>query len=119
MAKYQRKNENIGFWTMVRDVVIASMNKGQLPLFLVAIIFSFMIYKMPGEDVSKLVFMTFEKIADYSILGYLLAGGAITAWLIHVKLQRKIIAREMKRIGLEKSKLQEAMLGKRIKSSED
>lgn len=103
---------------MARDVLVASMNKGQFPLAMVGIIFMVMVLKMPSEDVSKLVFRIFDGISDGSVVGYVMSAALLMGWVLHSKWQRRIVAAEIERMGREKSQLQEKLLDKSLTSSE-
>jgi hypothetical protein len=99
----------------VRDVLIASLNKGQFPLALLALIILALIWKLPAEDVSALVFMTFNKLEYW---GYPLSVVAFGGWFFHARRQRQLIVAELERISHERDKIQEKTLGGRVKSSE-
>ena len=103
---------------MVRDVLIASMNKGLFPLALPGIIFMLIIIKMPAEDVSKFAFNFIERLANNGFIGYIIAVVAIFGWYYHARWQRKSISREIKRIGQQKTRWQEQKLSKKLESSD-
>ncbi len=109
--------KEIEFWHMARDVLVASMNKGQFPLAMAGIIFLLMIFKMPGADVSKLVFKIFGNLENGAFLGYILSGIAIPGWFIHARVQRRVINDEMKRVSEERNTAQKLSAGPDIKSS--
>jgi hypothetical protein len=120
MAKQKdRRKESgkIGLWTMIRDVLIASLNRGQFPFAAVCGIFVVMLVKMPSEDVSKLVFGLFDDLKRGWYIGYVLSAGLAIGWLKHSRWQRRIINDEMQRIGQEKTVLQEKLVGKTLPSS--
>ena len=112
MAKAKGSSQN--FWGMVEKVLIASMNKGQAPLFVVAGVIALMIWKMPGEDVSKLVFRLVDAFETGYFVGYGLFVVVTAGWFVHAKYQRQSIVREMRRITDERNRLQ----GPEIESSE-
>jgi hypothetical protein len=103
---------------MMRDVLVASMNKGQFPLAIVALIFIVIIVKMPAEDVSKLMFHVVERLEQGQMIGYVLAVFFAMGWFFHARFQRRLINDEMQRISQQRTSLQARTLGKRIKSSE-
>lgn len=105
MAKKSTKTQGPNFWGMLRDVLIASINKGQFPLACLTLFGMLIIYRMPGPDVSQLVFRLEEHFANGSYIGYMLAVLFGGGWLLHARWQRRIIASEMNRIGEEKSSL--------------
>ena len=91
---------------MVEKVLIASMTKGQAPLFVVGGIFALMIFKMPGADVSKLIFRIADAFEHGYFVGYALFVVATGGWFLHAKFQRKTITNEMQRIADERTRLQ-------------
>jgi len=113
-----QRPQKVGIAQSVRDVLIASMNKGQFPLALLALITLAVLYKMPGEDVSRLVFTYATDLANNGIIGYVLFGITALSWFVHAKWQRRKINREMARMGREKTKWQEIALGKKLETSE-
>lgn len=120
MAKQQQQRQlKIGMWTAIRDIANHSINKGQFPFFIVGLIVIYMIYRMPSEEVSKLVFRILEKVVDFSIVGYILAGFTAIGWSVHAKLQRRNITNGMRRLSNERNKWQETALGKKPPSSEE
>jgi len=122
MAKPREKikfiKQQINFWIMLQNVAIASMNKGQFPVFLGAVVFLVMIFRMPSGDVSKLMFNIFEELKVHAYLGYILTFISLISWFIHSRTQRRWFAGEMERLSEERNKLQNRLLGGSIESSE-
>jgi hypothetical protein len=116
--KGSRAGAKVSLFEFLRDVLIASMNKGQFPAALIAMIVLSMIWRMPPADVSKLVFRLFDVAQEKSLVGYVAAVIFLFGWLFHTRYQRRLITREMQRISNERNQLQARELGKRIKSSE-
>jgi len=121
MAKNKRRHtlQKIGFFQMIRDVLVQSMGKG---LFLPACIFFLLLtalIRMPQEDVSKLVFETFHGIKSMYLLGYLLAIGLGLGWAFHAKFQRRVLGDEVIRIAKERTRLQKLLGENYIESSEE
>jgi hypothetical protein len=102
----------------VRDTLIASMNKGQFPLAVVALIVIAVLYKMPSEDVSKLVFQVADGFLSGRLVGWALGGVTSVGWLIHSRWQRRMIHKEMENLSFERSELQRRLLNGNIASSE-
>jgi hypothetical protein len=102
----------------VRDVLIASINKGQFPFAMLGLVLLTLIVKMPSADVSKLVFRLVDGVERGSLLGYLLSLLFLAGWYVHARYQRRVITREIGRIAAERNMLQSRNLGQqRIKSS--
>ncbi len=94
------------------------MNKGQFPLAIAALLALAAMYKMPAEDVSRLVFEVLHGFTSGYIAGWALAGTVAVGWFIHVKWQRRIINQEIERISLERTQLQQKLLADKVSSSE-
>lgn len=114
----QPRDHKVGFWEMIRDVLNNSINKGQFPPVAAAMIFVAMIYRMPPEDVSRLMFEILADLKTGYLIGYAIGIILLMGWFMHVKWQRRIIAHEMRRIGLEKSEVQAVKLAGDITTSE-
>ena len=108
----------IGFWHMLRDVLVASINKGQFPAALLGLVVLSLIWRMPKEDVGRLVSELMNGLRSGWLLGYVLAGVALVCWYLHARYQRRLITGEMRRIAKERDALQSHTVGKRLGSSE-
>lgn len=116
--KAQKRITKIGFWSMIRDVLIASMNKGQLLPATLALVAIILICKMPSGRAGDLVFALLDSTRSWGLLGYILWLLTLyAAWRI-LKRQRQLIAAEMERMGREKSRLQAQLLERNLKSSD-
>jgi hypothetical protein len=104
---------------MLRDVLVASMNKGQLPPVLLTLVILSLIWRMPAADVGRLVFDLVDGVKSGWLVGYAAAGVSILGWYFHARYQRRLITGEMRRIANERSALQSQTLGKNLKSSEE
>lgn len=101
-----------------RDITIASMNRGQLPVLGCIGLFGCIIWKMPNKDVSKLVFDLVDRLSHGELIAYVLLIVVSVGWFIHAKIMRTNFSEEYKRIGKEKSKLQSRMAGVNFESSD-
>lgn len=102
----------------VRDVLVASLNKGQFLPALLALLFAIMLVRMPSEDVSRLVFQILADLKNGQLLGYALALISTAGWAFHVKWQRRVITAEMRRVTRERNELQAQATPAEIESSE-
>ena len=91
---------------MIRDVLIASMNKGQFIPALVAISFITMLIRMPAEGVERLAFQILFHLEKWDLIGYVLTVMALSGWAFHAKWQRRVIHSEMERLSEERNRLQ-------------
>ena len=94
------------------------MSKGQFPLAIAGLIVIVMILKMPGDQVSQLMFTIIEKLERGHLLGYALFVATVVGWFFHARHQRRIIDAEVTRLSNERTRLQRAHLGARVESSE-
>ena len=77
-----------------------------------------MVWKMPSTDVSRLVFQIHEDLKAGYMVGYVVAILAVAGWFVHAKQLRKQFAVEIRRVGTERTKAQEARLGTKLRSSD-
>jgi len=108
----------VNFWQMVRDVFVASINKGQFPIAIAGAIVLIIIWKMPPQDVSKLAFEILGTVASSSGIGYLFAVLFGCGWSVHAKWQRRNCELELKRVADERNHWQSKTLEIDIESSE-
>lgn len=117
--KKPRKGQQSVTWAQAfRDVVIASMNRGQLPILGIIGVVLVLIYRMPEQDVSVLVMEIVSSLKKGEGYAYILEGVTIGGWFLHAKLMRKVFSTEAERIGREKSHAQSKAAGTNFKSSE-
>lgn len=117
--KSNGKSQNIGVWHMLRDVLVGSMNKGQFPFAVCALIFIVMILRMPAADVSRLMFHLTDLAERGQIVGWILAVVELGAWFVHSRRQRRLITSEMRRMARVRDEHQARSIGAgRVKSSE-
>lgn len=121
MAKKKPKEparRTINIWAMIRDVLIASINKGQLLIAGVILFILILAVKMPSEQTGELLKKIFDSLISGYILGYILFVASVFGWFVHVKIQRRTFHDEIRRVGDEKTELQKKILPKLIESSE-
>lgn len=119
MAKlWKNQTKTIGWPQAIRDIVVASINKGQLPILGIIAVMLVVLWRIPPQDLSKLVDKLFELTAKHQILAYALNVILIIGWYIHSRFLRKMFSTEMERIGNEKSVLQNIVAGREFKSSD-
>lgn len=88
---------------MLRDVLTASINKGQFPFAILALVTVLMIWKMSEQDVAVLVFRILDDIERWYLIGYLLFVVVIGGWFWHANyLSRKIRSLIANRNGVKK-----------------
>jgi hypothetical protein len=103
---------------MTRDVLIASMSKGQFPIAIVGIVIIIIVARMPQDEVGKLASNLLAKIESRYWAGFAFWLLTAIGWFYHARWQRKRIDREMKRISEERTQLQAKLINKKLESSE-
>lgn len=116
--KGSKAGAKVSLFEFLRDVLVASIIKGQFPAALIAIVVLSMIWKMSPVDVSKLVFRLLDVAEEKGLVGYAAFVLCVFGWCFHARYQRRLIAREMQRIGRERNQLRARELGEKLKSSE-
>ena len=102
----------------LRDMVISSINRGQLPILGFFIVLVALIFRMPADDVSKLVLDIFTSMKHGETISYPLLIASLFGWFSHARWQRKEFSKECARIGKEKSDLQSKLANRKFKSSD-
>ncbi len=104
---------------MIRDVLIAGINRGQLVQVALTIIFIIAAWRMPPEDLAKIASTVLNHLVDWSLVGWFLGAAAIMGWGWHARSQRRTWTEEMRRVSAERTKYQELVLkDEKIRSSE-
>lgn len=102
----------------VRDIVVTSMNRGQLPGVIMGGILLVVFWRLPSEELVKVVNSVLANLANFSFVGYLLFMVTVVGWAWNSRRLRRMATREQDRIGNEKSRLQErAGLAGKVRSS--
>ncbi|UJB17601.1 MULTISPECIES: hypothetical protein [Lysobacter] len=101
----------------VRDIVVASINKGQLPVLSLSAVLLLIVYRMPVDKVAELAFKLIEHLQSGAITGWLLMVLVTGGWFFHSKHMIKQFKSEHDRIGQEKSQLQHQAAGEKFPSS--
>ena len=78
-----------------RDVVITSINKGQLPFVIVGAMVLILVSKVPPEEVVPLVKWTLEKLSTWHMAGYFLFVVTVFLWYFHAQRVRRELSGEL------------------------
>lgn len=105
-AKTKPTQSKFSWAQAVRDMVVTSMNRGQLPILGTIGVVLLLISRMPEQDISRLVFEIFSALRSGELWAYVAEFGTVGAWFVHAKLMRKMFSEEVERIGREKSAIQ-------------
>lgn len=121
MAKRQTKKHvqktDISVTVLIRDVLVAGMNKGQLPQATAALVFVFIAWRMPPNDVTELVTKFLNRLADWSVTGWVLAAITLMVFGLLNKGLRSRHAQEVTRLSDERNHYQRIVLGDKLGSS--
>lgn len=105
------------FFQMLRDVLVASLNRGQFPVAIMGLIVVITICRMPPADLSRLMFRLLDAAEAHEYGGYVLSLMITIGWAIHGRRQRREIAAEIRRLSEQRNRLQQMTLDIQIKSS--
>jgi hypothetical protein len=111
--------DRINLFRMLRDVLVQSMSKGQLPVAGMILLAIVAVLKMPGEDVGKLATRVVDLLVAGSLLGWALAIVFSLGWFVHAKRQRRVIVKEIERLSDERDRWQRKFIDGKVLSSED
>ena len=117
MASDKNRPQPVTWAQAVRDVLIASMNKGQFLLALAGLVILLLVWRMPEQELAKLVNRLLDGLENFTLVGYILFLAMLIGWVFHARYQRRIITNELDRMSEERNRLQEASLGNRVHSS--
>jgi hypothetical protein len=118
-SKNRNKNNSYrpNFWGMLQNVLIGSMNKGQLPFATISLILIILVIKYPSDKIPEFTQDLFNISTFNSIFGWCI--GIITTFSGYYinKRQRREHTTEVRRLSNEKKKLQEKINGGNLPSS--
>jgi ABC-type multidrug transport system fused ATPase/permease subunit len=113
------KDEKVSWAQAVRDVVIASMNHGQLPILGFICLLALIVWRMPSADVALFVREILNRMAGGELLSYPILLIVTIGWYMHSRIIRKNFNEEYERMGKEKTSLQRQLTGIDLKTSDN
>src|SRR5262249_32534714 len=113
-----RKARSTSWPQAISNIVIASINKGQLPVLGLIAIFLVLVWRLPPEELAKLAREMLEALEKRELIGYAASLIFGFGWFFHARWMRKEFSNEYERIGREKSHAQSKAAGKNFPSSE-
>ncbi|QIM65247.1 hypothetical protein [Frederiksenia canicola] len=108
----QQQNNKVTWAQTVRDVLNTAMNRGQLPLLFILLGCLLVLYRLPEEKLSLLVFKIVQGLKDGSLVGYTLFVLILIVWYWDA---RKI-RRKYAELSTQYQKLQQKTYQKQVKS---
>lgn len=76
----QQQNSKVTWAQAVRDVLNTAMNRGQLPLLFILLCCFLVLYRLPEEQLSLLVFKIMQGLKDGYLVGYALVVVILVIW---------------------------------------
>lgn len=118
MANRRNNNNNYSWPKTVRDIVVAAINKGQLPILGVCSIFLVIFWRLPANELSDMLRDLIDRLAKGELIAYILLILVCAGWFSHAKKMRTNHTNEVNRISKEKSALQNQLADPKFKGSE-
>lgn len=91
------------FSHMLRDVLVASLHKGQFPVAIIGVIVIIAVLRMSPADLSRLVFRLLDAAETHEYGGYALSIVIALGWGLHSKRQQRQMMVEIKRLTEQRS----------------
>lgn len=110
MSHNKQQEPQVTWAQAFRDIVIVSMEKGQLPVLAVFGILFALIWKLDSKDAYDLIVSIGNKLYEWCAYGYILFVLTLIGWFFTAKMLRRMHLEECDRVGREKSRLQEKFL---------
>lgn len=104
-------------WAMLENVLVRSIDKGQLPIAGVILIIVILVMRMPEERAYQLVVKILELASNWSITGWILGFIGIFGWIYSTKRLRRLHTYEIRRLSDERTKLQEELIKRNLPTS--
>ena len=92
-----RAGTRVGLFEFLRDVLIASLDKGQFPGALICCIFLSLIWRLRPVDIVLLAGKLIHAAQNTCFIGYSFAIFSLVACFLHVRWQRRWIVENIQR----------------------
>lgn len=102
----------VGFWHAIRDIVVASIDKGQAPFVLVALIVLVLVSRLPADVLGRVTELVVSNFVNTALVGWLLVFLLTASWALHARRMRQRFHREIERVTSERNRLQQQQVGK-------
>lgn len=114
-TKYSPNRPNL--WGFLQNVLIAALNKGQLPAMFVGLILLIFAWKIPEEQVISFIKEIIAMSNNTGTLAWTLLTISVLASFFLTRMQRRMHTNEIKRMSQEKKALQEQLTKGQLPSS--
>lgn len=119
MAKLPQATK-VTFWQFLRDVFVASINKGQFPVAILGTLLIIYCIRVTPDILAELGRGIINSLLAGYFVGYAISVLAIGGWYFHAKSLRRKHYDELGRIADEKTELQKKQLGPtKVRSSKN
>jgi hypothetical protein len=79
------KGHEVTWAQATRDVLIAAINRGQLPALCLGLAVVLMVWKLPDDYVGPLFNRVLSKLEDGGLLGWVLFLATLLTWYVHAR----------------------------------
>lgn len=121
MAKAKDKatkvDKRVTWAQALRDIIIHSMNKGQLIPTILGLGFLIWVWRVDPKDLNDLGAKFLVLVQTHQVVGYVLWIATTLSWVVHSRVVKGTTDAESGRIGKEKTRLQEQLAGRDFPSS--
>lgn len=100
-----------------RDVLVASISKGQFPWVIFGSIGLVAVFRMQPDAIAKLMTQIVEDFHTLHLLGWASTVIVLVLWAWHIRYTTRIYDAEIERLSDERTALQESMLPGQLSSS--
>ncbi len=104
-------------WGMIQNIFIAAINKGQILIFGLFLIFIVLIVKLPTEQTYTVIHEFLDLLETWHILGWILSLILTIGIVYNGKRLRKIHSMEIDRLANEKKELQILLSKRKLNTS--
>lgn len=91
------------FWYAMKEVMVASLSKGQFLIAVIGFIIIIAVLKMPGSDITKLLMETISVFKSFYMYGWLITFITVPTSVILSSRARKLHQKEKEQIYRELS----------------
>jgi hypothetical protein len=102
---------------VANNSLLKLISTGQLPIVLLLMLFGYLVYRTPAENIPQVWVVLAEMLDRRSGLGYGLGLVSSAGWAMHTRYQRKLFEKELERVSDERNAAQQRHFNKKLDSS--